>query len=254
MQSRVMFNKLSLLVTLLITVYATTVGAEECGHEELNKCSKSLQALKSATDLSFAPKREELAELCPDLEAGLRCIRSYTRRCMTLPQRQQFMKIYKGTDDVIRDLCREGNYQNEFLKHSACLARVKPYHKKCEETYQETMLSLKSPKANQTLQNEQQSEQNTNDDVRKVCCSFREYLDCSKVVTTRTCGEKTGAFIEDFLRRMSSSLEQDYCQEYYDKGVNQCPNIYSSASSLVSTSTAVKTFLLSLLIMTLNLR
>lgn len=88
---------------------------------------------------------------------------------MTLPQRQQFMKIYKGTDDVIRDLCREGDYQNEFLKHAACLRTVKPQHKKCEEKYQETMLSLKTPKANQTMHNEQQTEQNTNDDVRKVC-------------------------------------------------------------------------------------
>lgn len=87
---------------------------------------------------------------------------------MTLPQRQQFMKIYKGTDDVIRDLCREGDYQNEFLKHAGCLRTVKPQHKKCEEKYQETMLSLKSPKANQTMQNEQ-AEANTNDDVRKVC-------------------------------------------------------------------------------------
>lgn len=152
---------------LFFAVYVTK--AEECGHEELNKCSKQLQVLKSATDLSFAPRREELAELCPDLEAGLRCIRSYTRRCMTLPQRQQFMKIYKGTDDVIRDLCREGDYQNEFLKHAGCLRTVKPQHKKCEERYQETMLSLKTPKANHTTDTEQQAEQNTNDDVRKVC-------------------------------------------------------------------------------------
>jgi hypothetical protein len=88
---------------------------------------------------------------------------------MTLPQRQQFMKIYKGTDDVIRDLCREGDYQNEFLKHAACLRTVKPQHKKCEEKYQETMLSLKTPKANQTASNEEQAMQNTNDDVKKVC-------------------------------------------------------------------------------------
>jgi hypothetical protein len=151
------------------SVYVTKVQAEECGHEELNKCSKQLQVLKSATDLSFTPKREELAELCPDLEAGLKCIRSYTRRCMTLAQRQQFVKIYKGTDDVIRDLCREGDYQNEFLKHAACLRTVKPQHKKCEEKYQETMLSLKTPKANQTSNNQDQTMQNTNDDVKKVC-------------------------------------------------------------------------------------
>lgn len=154
---------------LPIAVYATRVRAEECGAEELNKCSKSLQILRSATELSFTPKQEELAELCPDLQAGLRCISSYTRRCMTLPQRQQFMKIYKGTNEVIRELCREGDFQNEFLKHASCLQSVKPQHKKCEERYQETISSLQTPRVNHTAQSEQQTEQNTNDDVKKVC-------------------------------------------------------------------------------------
>lgn len=150
-------------------VYAIRVHAEECGHEELNKCSKSLAALKSTTDLSFAPKREELAELCPDLKAGLNCIRSYTRRCMTLAQRQQFMKIYKGTDEVIRDLCREGDYQTEFLKHAQCLQTVRPKHEECALVYQQTMLSVSTPKANQTITHRPEQQQNTNDDVKKVC-------------------------------------------------------------------------------------
>jgi len=53
---------------------------------------------------------------------------------------------------------------------------------------------------------------------------------------------------------MSASLEKDYCEEYYKQGVNQCPNIFSSAGSLVATSTAVKALVLSLLIATFNLR
>jgi hypothetical protein len=120
-----------------------------------------------ATELSFAPKREELAELCPDLDQGLKCIRSYTRRCMSLPKRQQFLKLYKGTEEVIRDLCHEGHFQNEFLKHASCLETVKPQHQKCAVKYQETMSSVNRPRAsNQTADQEQQS---TNDDVKKVC-------------------------------------------------------------------------------------
>jgi hypothetical protein len=138
--------------------------AEECGHEELSKCSKSLQALNSASELNFTPRREELAEVCPDLEAGLKCIRSYTRRCMTLKARNQFMKIYKGTEEVIRDVCREGDYQNEFLKHAACLQTVKPQHKKCEEKYQQTMNFIRTPKANNS-----ESATNPRDDVKNVC-------------------------------------------------------------------------------------
>jgi hypothetical protein len=84
--------------------------------------------------------------------------------------------------------------------------------------------------------------------------SFREYLDCSEDVTRRTCGAETGTFIRGFLKKMSSTLEKDYCEEYYKQGVNQCPNIFSSASSLVATSNAVGALLLSLLLVMLNLR
>lgn len=162
-------GKIKTKLFFIIAVYATKARAEECGAEELNKCSKSLQILRSATELSFTPKQEELAELCPDLKAGLRCISSYTRRCMTLSQRDQFMKIYKGTNEVIRDLCREGEFQNEFLKHASCLQSVKPQHKRCEERYQETISSLQTPRVNHTALSKQQTEQNTNDDVKKVC-------------------------------------------------------------------------------------
>lgn len=130
-----------------------------------------------ATELSFAPKREELAELCPDLENGLRCIRSYTRRCMTLPKRQQFMKLYKGTEEVIHDLCREGDFQTEFLKHAACLQTVKPQHQQCAVVYQQTMASVSTPKANLSSSHHQHNhhhhpqseEEQQNNDMKKVC-------------------------------------------------------------------------------------
>jgi hypothetical protein len=84
---------------------------------------------------------------------------------MSLQQRQQFMKLYSGTEQIIRDLCREGQFQNEFLKHAACLQTVKPQHQKCAIKYQETMESINKPKANHT----HAQQQNTNDDVKKVC-------------------------------------------------------------------------------------
>jgi hypothetical protein len=98
------------------------------------------------------------------LENGLKCIRSYTRRCMDIKKRQQFMKLYKGTEQIIRDLCIEGQFQNEFLKHAACLQTVRPQHQKCAVKYQETIASIGMPKANHT-----QIQQNANEDVKKVC-------------------------------------------------------------------------------------
>ncbi|ETN58328.1 hypothetical protein AND_010090 [Anopheles darlingi] len=46
-----------------------------------------------------------------DLHAGLHCIRSYTRRCMNIHQRDHFNKLYHGTNEVIHELCEEGSYQ-----------------------------------------------------------------------------------------------------------------------------------------------
>uniref|UniRef100_A0A1B0DBC4 Uncharacterized protein n=1 Tax=Phlebotomus papatasi TaxID=29031 RepID=A0A1B0DBC4_PHLPP len=90
--------------------------AEQCGQEELARCSRPLQVLSSTSDLTIATNKEELNEICPDLYGGLHCIRSYTRRCMSLQHRNHFNKLYHGTNQVIRDLCREGHYQNgEFL-------------------------------------------------------------------------------------------------------------------------------------------
>lgn len=146
---------------------------EDCGQEELSRCAKPLQLLQSTADLSFAPKREELDKLCPEFNNGLRCIGSYTRRCMTQIQRDQFNKIYQGTNELIKDLCNEGDYQNEFLKHSSCLQTVKPRHVKCADRYQQTMSSIFKASANQTAYNQQQQEsvsgENVVENVKIVC-------------------------------------------------------------------------------------
>lgn len=46
-----------------------------------------------------------------DLHTGLECIRSYTRRCMSQHEREHFNKLYFGTNEMIKDLCSEGAYQ-----------------------------------------------------------------------------------------------------------------------------------------------
>lgn len=54
---------------------------------------------------------EKWSLVCRDLHTGLECIRSYTRRCMSQQEREHFNKIYAGTNEMIRDLCSEGQYQ-----------------------------------------------------------------------------------------------------------------------------------------------
>lgn len=49
--------------------------------------------------------------LCSDLQAGLECIQSYTRRCMNQEQRVHFNQLYHGTGEVIHELCEDTKYQ-----------------------------------------------------------------------------------------------------------------------------------------------
>lgn len=194
---------------------------------------------------------------------------------MSQLQRDQFNKIYQGTNELIKDLCREGDYQDEFLKHSNCLQTVKPLHVKCNSRYQLTMASIFKASENRTTQNQQQQQVSGESDAENVkivcwwvvhtvyrasevlkyclaswklhdpetpfsnqflffyscsiCSSFKEYLDCSEHVTRRTCGTETGLFIRDFLRRMSESLMQNFCEESQQES-NQCPNKFSTAT------------------------
>lgn len=48
---------------------------------------------------------------CRDLHAGLQCIQSYTRRCMSPEQRAHFNKLYAGTAEMIHQLCEDNQYQ-----------------------------------------------------------------------------------------------------------------------------------------------
>lgn len=49
---------------------------------------------------------------CRDLNAGLRCIDEYTRRCMAPHQRSHFNKLYASSSMVIQEICQEGPYQD----------------------------------------------------------------------------------------------------------------------------------------------
>ncbi|KAI9576431.1 hypothetical protein GQX74_009487 [Glossina fuscipes] len=112
-------NRPCLRSTLAITVALasmTTVDAEECGQEEFAKCAEPLEMLHLTSEFSIgAAKKEELDKLCHELRKGVRCIQSYTRRCMDMQQRHQFNKLYHGTHQFIGDLCNKGEFQDVVL-------------------------------------------------------------------------------------------------------------------------------------------
>ncbi|KAL6425532.1 hypothetical protein ACFW04_009587 [Cataglyphis niger] len=186
----------ALFMTALYSLLASCRG-EKCGHEELVRCARPLERI-SSNDLSLVvTKKEELNKLCPDLEAGMKCITRYTINCMKEKQREHFNSLYTGTNKAIMELCHDGPYQDEFLKHAPCMQKVKAEYEICYKAYQKGTVVMEKP-SNRTVA--------TQEDLKSLCCAFTEYLECSHRTVRSQCGDDTARFTKDFLDRMSSSL------------------------------------------------
>ncbi|XP_018342744.1 PREDICTED: uncharacterized protein LOC108748862 [Trachymyrmex septentrionalis] len=198
---------LALFMTALYSLLASCRG-EECGHEELVRCARPLERI-SNSDLSFVTKKEDINKLCPDLEAGMKCIKKYTLTCMQQKQREHFNSLYTGTNMAIMELCQDGPYQDEFLKHAPCMQKSKAeYELLCYKSYQKTTQEI--------MTNGSLGQQN----LKSLCCAFQEYLECSHHTVRRQCGDDTARFTKEFLDRMSSSLLKAHCAPYTECTVN----------------------------------
>lgn len=212
-----------------VLVYFSVIGVvacSPCGQDMLSRCSQPLKVFSENKDLTFAAKKEELDLICPDLNEGLSCIDEYTRSCMSPHQRSHFNRLYAGSSMVIQEICQEGPYQEEFLRHAPCMKEVKEDYEICAREYEQKIHSM------QAIGNQNTSSpEDGNDQVRKLCCSFQEYLRCSHAIVMGTCGEETAQFTKAFLDRMASSLIQIHCEKY-PPGSQICDDDYGAASHL----------------------
>ena len=201
----------------------------------MTRCTDPLTMVTDQGDLSFASSKEELERLCPKLMDGLTCINSFTVRCLTRDQRSYFNMLYAGTIQVIEDLCMEGPYQTDYLRHAPCMKSVQTQYQECSDSYQE---KLKQIQADQS----QGSSPSSPDKVGLLCCSFQEYLDCSQHVVNNTCGFHTASFTKGFLDRMAKPLAKGHCQSY-PSGSYHCQETttHSSVFSTVFMSSSVAT-------------
>ncbi|XP_043587314.1 uncharacterized protein LOC122569788 [Bombus pyrosoma] len=223
---KLMEKQLSWLA-LLVTAFYSLLGScrgEECGHERLVKCGRPLERI-NRNDLSFAVKKEELQQLCPDFEAGMKCIQTYTLDCLQEKQREHFNSLYAGTNKVVMELCQDGPYQDEFLRHAPCMQKVQPKYESCYKKYQRITQDIES--GNQIA--------NPNEPLKPLCCGFREFLECSHHTIRRQCGYDTAQFAKGFLDRMSISLLKEHCAPYTEK---ECW-IGSGATSVYKVQTLV---------------
>nr|CAD7603246.1 unnamed protein product [Timema genevievae] len=180
------------------------VLSDDCGQEHLTKCAQPLRVFTDNSEFGLVSTKEELDQICPDLNQGLHCIDRYTRRCMTEQQRFHFNHLYNGTNMVIHEICREGPYQTEFLRHAPCMQEVRTDYEKCAISYQQKIQKIMEFRNNSDSTPLNGGEAK----LRTVCCSFQDYLRCSQTTVLMKCGEESAKFTENFLDRVASSLIQ----------------------------------------------
>ncbi|XP_049868844.1 uncharacterized protein LOC126368746 [Pectinophora gossypiella] len=201
---------------ILATLSNTDALKGHCNKEEdlLQRCSMALPVL-SSPEISFALTREELDKSCIELRAGIKCIDNYTEVCMEKQEQVVFRRIYAGITDVVQELCARGTYQDEYLKHADCVKTVRSEYEVCSRKYETTLTTLSDHQRSDHYQTDQQDVAASHEDyLRKVCCSFQEYLTCSERTVLRTCGREAANFTSDFLTRMSSNIIKNFCLEY----------------------------------------
>ncbi|XP_050297678.1 uncharacterized protein LOC126737034 [Anthonomus grandis grandis] len=237
---------------LLLTVITTKVraGHTQCAADELMRCAKPLSVLDSG--LTLVSTKADLEKICPDLRDALNCIHRYTRFCMTLQDRKHFKKLFHGTGEMVTNLCRNGTYQDEFLKHAPCMQRIEQKNEVCFKQYTKRMNEIESKTPMDSITEDdlvafktsyKKKRDAADEGIKNVCCSFQEYVQCSTSTTRKECGPEAADFSQKFLDKMSSSMIQLHCQNY---GPRECGLISSSSKLSTSWISALTVTLLSL--------
>ncbi|KAF4525358.1 hypothetical protein B566_EDAN007841 [Ephemera danica] len=202
----------SAMIVILSTLALRVRANPECTQEEMLRCSFPLKVITDNKELTFVTSKQELDLQCPQLLAGLQCIDSFTHRCMNPNDRHEFMRLYNGTKGFINDLCRDGNYQTEFLQHEPCMrkVRVDADLEVCTKNYESQLHHMNHARFNDSIGPPRDSEFH----MRTICCSFKKYVDCSLDVIERRCGTESANFTSHIFARMGNPFVKNHCTKY----------------------------------------
>ncbi|XP_046405928.1 uncharacterized protein LOC124170918 [Ischnura elegans] len=250
-----MQHSLQLLVLVLVlTGVCPEAFTESCKQEQLMQCTDPTKLFSENKELAFFTDQKALDKLCPQLMEGLKCIDDFTQRCMKTLQRDSFHKLYSGTHSVLTNLCTNETYKRDFLRHQPCVAEVQKHHESCAKDFQERiqtaglvggsprlaasgggdhgddamMTGFDIPKRTMTPEENQEY-------MRRVCCSFQGYLQCSKESVLDTCDSEAAKFTEGYLDKMALPLIESHCKDHY-VGSDNCAELLGNSSSWPASS------------------
>ncbi|KAG5872640.1 hypothetical protein JTB14_016156 [Gonioctena quinquepunctata] len=176
------------------------------------ECSKPLSVLTDSGLTSFVSSRADLEKVCPDLKEAVRCIHTFTRHCMNREDRQHFKKLFHGTGLMVHELCKNGTFQEEYLRHAPCMTQVSSEGEVCFKGYTKDMQDIQSSSPTEVNISElnidtvlrKKRRHAADEGIKNLCCSFQQYVECLTHAVRRRCGEESAHFSYKLLDKMSS--------------------------------------------------
>jgi len=183
-----------------VNLWRSIDAQQDCAPAAMSKCTDPLKVVTDNKDLGFATSKEELVKMCPKLMDGLRCIDDFTLRCLDSEHRAYFNTLYAGTTQVIVDLCQEGNYQSDYLRHAPCMRLVQAGYERCAADYQTRIKAL----------NEQTQAEESYYDDHMYECTY-EYADSTEAEYIEEKAEEALANVPNQLsKRRRRRRQVDY--------------------------------------------
>jgi hypothetical protein len=200
--------------------------APGCEPQSLLNCTSRLEYLNTDSALELGSSSQDLENICPTLREGMGCIDDYSMRCLPEDVRTYFASMYNGTTAVIKDLCTAGRFQTEYLKHAPCMDSAKTEYKECVDGYNGVMSRI-----------DPQDQSHRDINLKVMCCTFANYIECSNRLVYEKCGQETAGFTERLLDRLAAPIIQEHCMKHV-KSQDECNGIMTSWEQSLSDGTS----------------
>uniref|UniRef100_T1IHT2 Uncharacterized protein n=1 Tax=Strigamia maritima TaxID=126957 RepID=T1IHT2_STRMM len=173
---------ISTRLVLLLAVVLMPCKANFCSdRSSLDMCYQSIEPLLDNDQLTGLPTtKQDLELMCEAFQSGMKCIDEFAKHCMKPSDQNYLQMTVAGARQMMKHLCDDIQYQNEYLKHVTCYSQLSEEWDLCTLQMKRVVEEYRNKK-----------HQVTEEDVMKnSCCAKYEFLVCTEDVSFKKCSKE----------------------------------------------------------------
>uniref|UniRef100_A0A8D8VNS9 Uncharacterized protein n=1 Tax=Cacopsylla melanoneura TaxID=428564 RepID=A0A8D8VNS9_9HEMI len=202
------YNRSSLLHSCLQVALLFSWGfvrtRAQCTKDEYKRCVTLADPLLQDPHLIYPDNMRDIDHVCRTWGFFVDCVKRFTDRCFTETKKKEFSKAVESPVDSVHQMCTMPLYQEEYLKHAACMKATLVEENRCGRHYKHLVNQVAGEAARPTL-----------------CCSHHRFRECVLDQTRRTCQPDATPYAKQILDKALSFLK-DQCSNYIPTEID-CP-------------------------------